>query len=734
MKTDEWKRKKGRAVAAFAAVFLVYTAVTVILTWPLVKNPNRYYFSAEVPGDGIGTIAADWYSAHAEEADMEGPVTRFYAYPFGSDRRGTPQYPLAAGLGNQLSRIIGAQPAYNALVFFSFPMAGIFMFALILYLTGSYAASFLGGFIYAFSPWHTARAFDQVSLTAIYTLPLFLLALIVFTKRRDVISALGLAAAWIIAFYTDFHFGLFTGFMALCWLAVVALQAWRGKGAGGWILSGGKPGWRRTVLLMTMVVVLTAAANAPYISEVFYKDPKVFPGSQRGGVEETTKFSADLWNYVIPPAHAVTWRWFTNDFVPPRLGSRTSNEVTSYPGIVTVALAVAALYLTLRRKRDATSEAEDTSRRGPLRTTVIFCAILVVAAGVLSLPPQYKLGGLKIPTPSMLVVYLVPIFRYFARWAIVVTFGLCLLAGIGFYALTSSRGWGRRAIWSVCIAAVLLFTVDVSIVPPLRAHDISRPPEIIKRLAAYPKDEAVAIYPLAQGSEYATLHYFYLQQFHGHPMLNGIKGSTESDLYRLALKDIYSPYTPRMLRALGIDKVVVLNGYFASKAYGNYPTGVPFDPQKMPDGYELADKTSDGYIYNVVAEPADVFPLYWSNFTAPSVLEDGRAWAVMVRPQGEILLVNRGGKAVYSFVITVVNPGEQGNLTFSLDGREVSSVALQSGARRVVLPGLELTGGRHTLKLQWDGKPKSVSGDPFRSAGDLDAYLLVSSPEVLKGQ
>ena len=293
-------RKNRRIIAASVMVFFLYTAVTALLTWPLVKNPNRYYFSPEVPGDGIGLIAENWYSSHVKEADMEKPITRFYAYPFGFDRRGIPVYPLDVGVRNQLSRVIGAQPAFNALLFISFPLAGLLMFALILYLTSSYAASLLGGFIYAFSPWHTARAFDQVSLTGIYTLPLFFLALIIFSRRRDVVSALGLAAAWIIAFYADLHFGLFTGLIALCWLAAVAFQTWRGKGTDRPALSPAATRGR-TLLLIALVLVLTAAATAPFVSDVLYKDPKVFPGSGRGGAEETTRFSADPWNYVIPP-------------------------------------------------------------------------------------------------------------------------------------------------------------------------------------------------------------------------------------------------------------------------------------------------------------------------------------------------------------------------------------------------------------------------------------------------
>ena len=151
----------------------------------------------------------------------------------------------------------------------------------------------------------------------------------------------------------------------------------------------------------------------------------------------------------------------------------------------------------------------------------------------------------------------------------------------------------------------------------------------------------------------------------------------------------------------------------------------------MPAGYKLVDKTSDGYIYDVVAEPTDVFPLYWRNFTAPSILEDGQAWVAMVGRQGDILLVNNGSRSSDSFAVTVLNPSEPG-MSFSLNGRELASFVLQSGIQRVVLPGLELTGGRHILSLHWDGKPKSISGQPFRSDKNMGTYLLLSSPEMLE--
>jgi hypothetical protein len=730
------KRKQFLAGAALA--FIVYVSFTVLLTWPLVTEMDRYYFSPEVPGDGAGAIADSWYNDYARQHKIEGPVTRLYAYPFGYDTRGAPGYPLDSGLRNQLTRLFGPQAAFNLLIFFSFPLAGIAMFFLLFHVTGRGIASFLGGFLYAFAPWHTARAFDQVSLTGTYTLPLFVLALIFFWRRRDWWSAVFLAAASVLAVYTDFHFGLFCVLLAAAWVASALLaQSWRNGGAN--LKAPGAGSVRKTALLTVLVLVVVAAAAAPYVADQLYRDPAVFAGSQSRGGKNAADFSSNPWNYVVPPAHSFLWRGATDVFVQRHLGSRTSNEVTAYPGIVTFALAAAALVMSFGlRRRPGTCEPEGgdeepaagtDSRRTLIVTVVTFCVIAGLSAFILSLPPAYRVGSLKIPTPSAVVEAVVPLFRYFCRWAVVVTFSLCLLAGIGFSLIVERLRLSLRKTLALCLALLLLFVIDVSIVPPSRAKDMIKAPETLSRLGTR-LDEPVAIYPLAQGYEYANLHYRYFQQFHLHPMLNGMKPDTRADLYRLSLKDIYSPYTARMLAGLGIKKVAVLDRYYSSAAYGNNPLGIEFDPQKVPPGLRLAATTPDGYVFDVVAEPARVFPLFYTNFTPPSILEGGRTWTVMRRPSADMLLVNKGPRATYSLTIDLINPGTAGQLTFDLNGRRLGELTLEKGNHNVTLSSLDLKPGDNRLSMHWDGKPVVIDGKPFRAGGELQAYLLVSQPEL----
>jgi hypothetical protein len=713
------------------AGFGIYLALAIILTWPLASNMSTHYFSAEVPGDGMGTIAQSWLTDYSREEGSSGPVTALFGYPFGYDLRGAPVYPLSGGIMHQLTRIAGAQASYNILVLLSFPLAGLAMFVLVHYLTGRTSASFLGGLLYSFSPWLTSRTFQHASLSGVYVLPLFMLAVIVFTRRRDIASALALCGAWVMAVYTDYHFGLFCLLLAVTWTTVVLFH--RKRKDSGRATSCSYSNLRATdfrfIVYALLVILVTLAVSFPFILDLSYEDPTAIANADnRGDVEAIAEFSANPWNYVVPPGYSAIWRRFTGDYVRTHLGKRTIGEVTSYPGIAVMILSIAALLLF--RSRNSQRTAPDDKNPGLVRVVAGTCVAAGVASFILSLPPVYDVGSALIPTPSIIVSSLVPFFRYYCRWAIVVTFCACLLAGIGYSLLVSRLRNVKLAVLAVFLLAVSVFLVDVSAIPPLRSFDISRPPETLQALAGYQKSEPVVIYPLAQGHEYATLHYRYYQMDHLHPMLNGIKPATEADLYRLALKDIYSPYTPRMLETLGIDKAVVLTDYYEDGDFGNYPYGVRFDPALMPDGYTLVEKTGDGYIYAVDAIPATVFPLYYRNISPPSILEDGRAWSLMLGQEAELLLENVAGPDDYTLTMNIINPGVAGTLSFVQAGQVLGSLELDPGQCRITSPVFHLEPGTSSVFLAWSEDPIMIHGTPFRLAETVQAYLILSGPEL----
>lgn len=748
--SDRSKRDSYKRVIAIALLaFIIFATVAVVLTAPLAARMSRDYFNPTFSHDGVGTIWLTWYSNYARSQGWTGNITTFVAYPFGYNTRAI-YYPLTNGVLVIMARAIGAQASYNLLTLSTFPLAGLVMFLLLYYITSSAAASFLGSFIYAFSPWHTARTFDQVGLAQIYVLPLFLIAVIYFWRRKSVISALAVSAALLIAIFTDFHLGLFCGLLLITWgLAVFLKERVESREP----LRLRRPFIKRETIkavgMAALAVILALAVATPVLLNLFYKDPLVITETQERSIEVTASYSSRPWNYVVPPAYALIWRWWTNDFVSKHEGKSGVHEVTAYPGLVTFFMAGAAVYFTFRRKKKPHKEPEDSDADGAddneaaspaedapvrdaktrggmdlARTTVYFGIITAVIAFILSMPPVVKIGSVQIPTPSIVMRALAPFFRFYSRWALVVTFSLALMAGIGLFMLVRSRGWSGVKAGAVCLVLIALFAIDVTIIPPLRARDITNVPKVVTDLARYPKQQPVAFYPLSPGRYFIPLQYDYYQTFHKHPMLNGSKPGTKGDLYQAVLKDLYAPYTPEMLKGLGIDKVVVINGYWKIM----YPVGLKFDPSKMPDGYKLLRKTADGYIFDVTGPAAQIFPLYYTNFTATAILQDGKAWAVMTRPNAEMLLENRGGPTVQDFSVIFDNPGDEGTVSVALDGVPIGYLSLRPGPGELRIPGLKLDKKRHVLSIQWAGKPTQMDGRPFGPDGNIDAYLLLTRP------
>jgi hypothetical protein len=353
---------------------------------------------------------------------------------------------------------------------------------------------------------------------------------------------------------------------------------------------------------------------------------------------------------------------------------------------------------------------------------VHFGIVTAVIAFVLSMPPLVKVGSVQVPTPSIVMRALAPFFRFYSRWALVVTFSLALIAGIGLFMLARSRRWNVLKVGAVCLALIALFAIDVTIIPPLRSRDITRVPSAVTELSRLPKQQPVAFYPLSPGRYFIPLQYDYYQMFHKHPMLNGSRPGTLGALYQAVLKDLYAPYTPKMLKGLGIDKVAVVKGYWKIM----YPVGLTFDPSMMPPGYRMVSESADSALFDVDGPAAQIFPLYYTNLTAPAILDDGKAWTVMTKPSAEILLENRGGPTVQDFSILFNNPGEDGTLAVALDGVPVGYLRVRPGPGELRVPGLRLNKKRHMLTLEWQGRASRIDGRPFGPSGDIDAYLFLT--------
>jgi hypothetical protein len=193
---------------------------------------------------------------------------------------------------------------------------------------------------------------------------------------------------------------------------------------------------------------------------------------------------------------------------------------------------------------------------------VVLCLVIAAIGFVMSMPPSERLGPVTVYFPSYALLSLLPVFRVYSRFAMLVMLATALLAGIG---LTRLEGWSRLPSAGLRRSALLfvpfvLLAVEFNNVPPTHVVAISPTPAAYTWLRDKP-DGILIEYPLAVGRprdmEIQTRQYTLYQQYHLHPLFNG--GSSSSRATELApnLEPYYKPGVVTELRDLGVRYVFV---------------------------------------------------------------------------------------------------------------------------------------------------------------------------------
>src|SRR5207248_8792234 len=158
-------------------VFGGYLLLTLALTYPIAKD-----LFTRVPGGGDAWqhIWNLWWVKHALLDLHTNPYhTELIYYPNGVNLY-LHTLVLTAGLiGIPLQLLgFGLVPTYNLLILLSFLLAGYGAFLVCHYLTGHTWASFAGGFVFAFSPYHLAHLFGHLNLASLQWIPFYVLLLL----------------------------------------------------------------------------------------------------------------------------------------------------------------------------------------------------------------------------------------------------------------------------------------------------------------------------------------------------------------------------------------------------------------------------------------------------------------------------------------------------------------------------------------------------------------------------
>ncbi|MDQ3280003.1 MAG: hypothetical protein M3Q69_01160 [Acidobacteriota bacterium] len=485
------------------AVFLLFCALTAVMTWPLVAHLGDVLPHPHDPA--INTWILDW-DLHAL---LHRGVPLFDANIFHPEKDTLAYSENLIGIAIVLLplKLAGVTPIaiYNIATLLAFALSGYGAYVLARLVTQSTGASIASGIYFAFFAFRLTHLTHLQHLWACW-LPLMLAALLWFAREPNANRATLFAIAFLMNGLTNLHWLAF-GSVAIAMTFLVVARRDRRYWIGG-------------IAAFAIASALLVPVLLPYkrVSERF---------SFRGDVNETRQYSAEPRDWLIS---SVNSRWYAGPLARPSVNP----ERWLFPGALVLLFAAIGL---MRSDR------------------ITAIALLWIALGFIgSLGLNFAFGRLLFEH--------VPLFRGIrapARWAFIAYSGLALLAACGIARLP------RRLHVFVCAAllielhaAPLLF---YNVVPEAPVYQFLGSSEFlgVPRSGASSgelrgtRGTPIVELPLTQEDQY---EYLLRSTTHHRPMVNGVSGFTPPHFAELVSLADTPKFLPR-LEELGVTTVVV---------------------------------------------------------------------------------------------------------------------------------------------------------------------------------
>jgi hypothetical protein len=514
------------------AVFLLYTALTVYMTYPQVRKLDH------VVQDIGDPLLSTWRLAWIAHQLPRDPLHLFDGNTF---------YPAQRTLAFSDSMIVPALTvaplvwlgvhqlhAYNILLLSGFVLSGVGMFLLVRSLTRNVGAALLAGFVFAFLPYRFMH-YAHLELQMAQWMPLCLWSFHRVAERgrlRD-----GLLTGFFLALQTlsSWYYGIFFA----TFLAV----------AGSIILIGaGRERMRRAVRPLAAGAILTAVLVVPFARPYF----EVRRSVGERPASEIQFYSATPRDYLV--AHQ------RNALFGPLTSHWGKQERELFMGIVVPLVALVGLW-------------------PPLSAARLGYGLGLLFAFDLSL----GFNGISYP---LLHAYVLPYrgLRVPARMAIVVGLVLAILVGYG-VARISARMRSRAASHAVLAIIALLFLVEYRTV--LKLDWLwSQPPEVYDALGTQPST-VLAELPMVAPDIALEPIYMYFSTFRWHKLVNGYSGFSPPSYGKLLELMNHFPDQASVdeLRRRDVQFIVVHGAFFRLGIYQKLMARI----EQSPDLVKVAE-------------------------------------------------------------------------------------------------------------------------------------------------
>lgn len=447
---------------------VVFAGLTVVMTWPQAR-----YLGTHI-GAHFDSYFSLWRLSWIAHQLPIAPTELFEGNIFYPQRLALALSDPVLMQGILVAPLIwagmSAVTAYNLLIMGSFVLSGIAAWALARQLTGSSAAAYLAGIIFAFAPYRYEHYFHLEILWGFW-IPLAFLLLHRAVDRGSIVDGLRTGLMVIAQVLSCLYYAVYLS-MSLTVIGPLLVR-WRDRDRGR-VLTG-----------------LAAGAIAAVVCTIVYLQPllairkDVLPRE----LSETTTYSATLASYLSTPEGNRLYGELTNAVGGP--------ELRLFPGLAAIVLVTGAL---LR----------------PQRITIVYLVLLLFAV----------IASLGVNAPFFMAMRgaseLVTMLRVPARFGAVVLCAVGVLAAFGAAAFLRTLKTPRARIIATCAFAAVMLVEYSTALELERVH----PPGLVYRWLATLPPGPVAELPMprpnnlpgndAKREYYSSVHWF--------PLLNGYSG------------------------------------------------------------------------------------------------------------------------------------------------------------------------------------------------------------------
>lgn len=614
-------------------IILLFIIITSILTYPLIFKITTHipgFFSSDEP---YAVLWDSWRIKHSLLNKISLRHTPLVVYPFGVDSNPFAKYfsYLYLGVLYLLSILTTPILTYNLQVFFNLFLSGVFTFLLIFYLTENRLTAVFGGIIFAFCPYQFMKIWQHLGLTYNQWLPLVLFTTILLKDRFSKKGALIFFLSLLLLLSFDFSIMYLAMVMILSFFFYLFCYGLKIKlFKGREILREEFRYFKRAFIIILIAIAILLPQFLSIFKNILNPSlevPSAF-NSYRRPFEDLFSQSARSLSYLLPAAVHPIFGKFTERFIGSTLYGISFTEHTLYLGWIPLILA----FIAFRRWKMRRKEIKKYTNLGtvPLGGSVNssggdsppyredfyigFFIFLAVVAWFFSQPPWWKFGPIKIYMPSFFMYKILPMFRAYCRFGIVVMLAVAVLAGYGLkFILERFKTQKSKITITTLFCGLVLF--EFWNYPPFKVIDVSKVPAVYYWLKEQLGDFAIAEYPLDADS--TNVMYIFYQTKHEKKIINGTIPGTYANKVAQTIRKLSNPHTAGVLKWMNVKYILVhKEDYLKSELIeeieeldkiSNNP-GLKFlksfSPQECPrKDIMCIQKTGPIDIYEVIAMP-----------------------------------------------------------------------------------------------------------------------------------